>query len=85
MAHFAGDMITENINLIDYYVGCHNIIGKYLCLAILINNEECNFFAQHKLFGPNVYMCCDYGHLDNLSYISAYRNHNVQQYKMKIP
>ena len=38
-------------------------------------------FAQYNLFGPNVYMCYDYVHLDNLSYISAYRNHNVQQCK----
>ena len=30
-------------------------------------------------------MCYDYVHLDNLSDISAYRNHNVQQCKMQIP
>ena len=35
------------------------------------------FFAQYNLFGANVYMCYDYVHLDNLSDISAYRNHNV--------
>ena len=35
-------------------------------------------------FGPNVYMCYDYAHLDNLSDISAYRNHNVQECKMQI-
>ena len=34
-------------------------------------------FVQYNLFGANVYMCYDYVHLDNLSYISAYRNHNV--------
>ena len=38
---------------------------------------------QYNLFGANVHMCCDYVHLDNLSDISAYRNHNVQQYKMQ--
>ena len=43
------------------------------------------FFAQYNLFGANVYMCYDYVHLDNLSDISAYRNHNVQQCKMQIP
>ena len=37
------------------------------------------------LFGANIYMCYDYVHLDNLSDISAYRNHNVQQCKMQIP
>ena len=58
---------------------------KYLCLAVLTNNEECNFFAQYNLFGTNVYVCYNYVHLDNLSYISAYRNHNVQQCKMQIP
>ena len=76
-------MITEIINF-DYYGGCHGISGKYLCLAILTNNEECHF-AQYNLFGANVYMCYDYVHLDNLSDISAYRNHNVQQCKMQIP
>ena len=29
-------------------------------------------------------MCDDYVHLDNLSDISAYRNHNVQLCKMQI-
>ena len=37
------------------------------------------------MFGENVHMCYDYAHLDNLSDISAYRNHNVQQCKMQIP
>ena len=41
-------------------------------------------FVQYNLFGANVYMCYDYVHLDNLSDISAYRNHNVQQCKMQI-
>ena len=40
------------------------------------------FFAQYNLFGENVYMCYDYVHLDNLSNISAYQNHNVQQCKI---
>ena len=56
-----------------------------VCLAMLTNNEKCHFFAQYNLFGANVYMCYDYVHLDNLSDISAYRNHNVQQCKMRIP
>ena len=30
-------------------------------------------------------MCYDYVHLDNLSDISAYRNHNVQLCKMQNP
>ena len=34
-------MITEI--LIDYYDGCRGISGKYLCLAILTNYEECHF------------------------------------------
>ena len=38
------------------------------------------FFAQCNLFGANVYMCYDYVHLENLSDISAYRNHNVILY-----
>ena len=50
---------------------------KYLCLAILTDNEECHFVAQYNVFGANVYVCYDYVHLDNLSDISAYRNHNV--------
>ena len=69
----------------DYYGGCHDISGKYLCLLILTNNEECHFLGQYNLFGANVHMCYDYVHLDNLSDISAYRNHNVQQRKMQIP
>ena len=35
------------------------------------------FFTQYNLFGANVYMCYDYVHLDNLSDVSAYRNHNI--------
>ena len=69
-------MITEIMNFIDYYGGCHGNSGKYLCLAILTNNEV-PFFAQYNLFGANVHMCYDYVHLDNLSDISGYRNHNV--------
>ena len=42
------------------------------------------FFAQYNLFGANVYMCYDYVHLDNLSDISAYRNHIVQLCKKQI-
>ena len=42
------------------------------------------FFAQYNLFGANVYMYYDYMHLDNLSDISAYRNHNVLQCKTQI-
>ena len=54
------------------YGGCHGISGKYLCLAILTNNEECHF------------SCYEYVHLDKLSDISAYRNHNVQKCTMQI-
>ena len=39
-------------------------------------------FAQYNLFGANVYMCFGYVLLDNLSDISVFRNHNVQQCKM---
>ena len=53
------------------------------CLAILTNNEECHFSRSTTWLGQ--YMCYDYMHLDNLSDISAYRNHNVQQCKMQIP
>ena len=67
--------------LIDYYAHCHGISGKYLYLAILTNNEECYFSRSTTCLG-NVYMCYDYVDLDNLSDISAYRNHNVQQCKM---
>ena len=41
-------------------------------------------FAQFNLFGANVHMCYDYVHFDNLSNISAYQNHNVQQCKKQI-
>ena len=41
-------------------------------------------FAQYNQFGGNVFMCYGYVHLDNLSDISAYRNHNVQC-EMQIP
>ena len=34
-------------------------------------------FRAVQPVGANVYMCYDYVHLDNLSDISAYRNHNV--------
>ena len=52
--------------------------------AILTNNEV-PIFGKYNLFGPYVYMCYDYVRLDNLSDISAYRNHNVQQCKTQIP
>ena len=45
----------------------------YLCLAILTSNEECHLSRSTHCFGGNVYMCCDYVHLDNLSDISANR------------
>ena len=38
-----------------------------------------HFFAQYNLFEEKVYMCYDYVHLDNLSNISTYRNHNVPE------
>ena len=65
-------MVTEIMNiLIDYYGGCHGISGKYLCLAILTNNEECHISCSTTW--TNVYVCYDYVHvhLDNLSDISA--------------
>ena len=71
--------------LTHYYGGCHGNSGKYLCLAILTNNEECQFSRSTTCLGQKAYMCCDYVHLDNLSDISAYRNHNVQQCKTQIP
>ena len=40
---------------------------------------------QYNLFGAKVYMCHDSVQLDNLSDISAYRNHNIQVCKMQIP
>ena len=43
------------------------------------------FFLQYNLCGAIVYMCYEYVRLDNLSDISAYRNHNVQLRKMQIP
>ena len=44
MEHFAGDNDHGNHEfLIHYYGGCHGNSGKYLCLAILTNNEECQF------------------------------------------
>ena len=33
--------VTMILEIMNYYGGCHGINGKYLCLAILINNEEC--------------------------------------------
>ena len=58
--------------------------GLVVCRSWLIM-KSVPFFAQYILFGANVYVCYDYVHLDNLSDIGAYRNHNVQQYKMQIP
>ena len=40
-------------------------------------------FAQYNLFGANVYMSYDSVHLDNLSDISAYRNHNANANPVK--
>ena len=37
--------------LIDYYGGCHGNSGKYLCLAILTNNEECQFSRSTTCLG----------------------------------
>ena len=69
----------------DYNGGCRGNSGKYLRLAILTNNEKCHFSRSTTCLGVNVHMCYDYANLDNLSDISAYRNHNVQQCKMQIP
>ena len=41
--------------------------------------------TRYNMFGANVYMCYDYVHLDNMSDISAYWNHDVQLCKMQIP
>ena len=80
--HFADENGHGNHELIDYYDGCHGNSGKYLCLAILTNNEGCQFSRSTTCLGR---MCYDYVRLDNLSDISAYRNHNVQQCKTQIP
>ena len=40
--------------------------------------------AVQPAWGKRI-LCYDYVHLDNLSDISAYRNHKVQQCKMQIP
>ena len=56
-------------------------------LAILTNNEECHFTRSTTCLGQ-MYTCVMitlYVHLDNMSDISAYRNHNIQQCKMQIP
>ena len=37
--------------LIDYYAGSHGISGKYLCLAILTNNEACHFSRSTTCLG----------------------------------
>ena len=42
--------------LIDYYGGCHGISGKYLCLAILTNNEECHFRAVQPVWGKCIHV-----------------------------
>ncbi len=51
-------MITEiiNFNRLLYYVGCHGNSGKYLCLAILTNNEECQFSRSTTCLGQT-YTC----------------------------
>ncbi|KAK2188512.1 hypothetical protein NP493_130g04018 [Ridgeia piscesae] len=49
-------MITEIIILIDYYGGCHGSSGKYWCLAILTNNEECQFSRSTTCLGQT-YTC----------------------------
>ena len=56
-------------------------------LALALAASTTQYFAQYNLFGAciHLYTCYDYMHLDNLSDISAYRNRNVQQYKMQIP
>ena len=46
---------------------------------------ESAIFAQYNLFRANVYMCYEYVHLANLSDMSVYRNHKVQQCTMQIP
>ena len=40
------------------------------------------FCAVQPVWGKRIH---DYVHLENLSHISAYRNHNIQQCKMQIP
>ncbi len=42
--------------LIDYYGGCLGNSGKYLCLAIMTNNEECQFSRSTTCLGQT-YTC----------------------------
>ena len=48
MEHFAGDSVNDHgshefFNQLLWLLPCHGISGKYLCLVILTNNEECHF------------------------------------------
>ena len=55
MEHFASDSDHGNHNFFfNYYGGCHGISGKYMCLAILTNNEECHFSHSTTCLGQNV-------------------------------
>ena len=57
MEHIAGDNDHGNHEfVIDYYGGCHGISVKYLCLAILTNNEECHFSRSPTCLGQT-YTC----------------------------
>ena len=64
---------------------------RTLCFVFICNNRTVPKFrisvilSEGLLQGEGMeHFCYDYVHLDNLSGISAYRNHNVQQCKMQI-
>ena len=60
-------------------------IAASICVAILTNNEECQFSRSKTCLGQTYTCVMIILHLDNLSDIGAYRNHNVQQCKTQIP
>ena len=62
------------------YLQLNSFIVPWLrrrCLTNLLIMKYVIFRAVQPV-GANAYMCYDYVHLDNLSDISVYRNHNVQ-------
>ena len=50
-------------------------------MALFIISED----RQTQVLAANAMATTNYMHLDKLSDIGAYRNHNVQQCKMQIP
>ena len=77
---------SKGFDLINYDILLNKMTGMEVpahlvrwMSAFLLDRE------QRVKIGDAVSMCYDYMHLDNLSDISAYRNHNVQQCKMQIP